>query len=216
MKRESLLFHYNKFAAQTLLLSFAFLLCGSASAQLLKNGDFEQPLGPTNWTVLYLHGGPDDFQIKDRCRDGSRSGAWFGGYFRPITQKVAHACFTQTVTNLTPDHVYNFSGYMTEGWWKAPDDALRNQFLVYIEVIGGQGNPLADGRFSVLAVATDTSNLDAPYTYPNNTWLQFTTQQTPDANRKIEVRLHYNKINFCIYDKTYIMQGAYDDISLTP
>jgi hypothetical protein len=197
----------------------------TASAQnLLRNADFEQPLGPTNWTVVYVHGGPDDFEIKDRSRGGARRpSTFYGAYFRPLTVKLAHAYFTQTVTNLTPGHAYNFVGHMKEDWWKAPDDALRDKYLVYIELIGGQGTPLPDGRFSVIATnnLTDSNgnpnaNIDPPYTYPTSIWRPFYAQQIPDTNRCIEVRLHYNKIGFTIYDKLWIMAGSFDDLSLTP
>jgi len=194
------------------------------SAQnLLRNADFEQPLGPTNWTVVYVHGGPDDFEIKDRSRGGARRpSTFYGAYFRPLTSKLAHAYFTQTVTNLTPGHVYNFSGHMKQDWWKV-DDPLRDKYKVYIELIGGQGTPLPDGRFSVLATnnLTDSSgnpepNIEPPYTYPTIIWRPFYAQQIPDTNRCIEVRLHYNKVGFTIYDKLWIMAGSFDDLSLTP
>ena len=215
-----------QFVIPGLVLGLTLLLGPSAGAQnVLQNGDFEQPLGPTNWTVGYLHGGPDDWQIKDRSRGGSRRAAWYGGYFRVLTLKLAHAYFTQTVTNLQPDHAYNFVGHMREDWWKAPDDALRDKFLVYIELIGGQGTPLpcGDGRCSVIATNDLTNsdgdpepNIDPPYTYPTSIWRPFYAQQTPDANGRIEIRLHYNKVAFTIYDKTWISAASYDDLSLTP
>jgi hypothetical protein len=211
---------------QRLGLGLIFSLCVSAGAQnLLRNGDFEQaPLGPSNWTVGYLHGGPDDWEIKDRSRGGARRmSTFYGAYFRVLSQKLAHAYFTQTVSNLTVGHAYNFEGHMKEDWWKATDDALRDKYLVYIELIGGQGTPTADGRFSVLATndLTDSSgnsdtNIDPPYTYPTSIWRPFYAQQIPDANRRIEVRLHYNKVSYTIYDKTWISAASFDDCSLTP
>jgi hypothetical protein len=228
MKR-SLLLSAHKLAFRWILLCLPVFLCALAGAQnLLKNGDFEQRLGPTNWTVLHLLGGPDDFEIKNRIRGASMyaqgsATKFFGGCFRPLTVKLAHACLTQTVTNLTPGHVYQFVGNMQEDWWKSPDDALRDKMLVYMEVIGGQGNPLPDGRFSLIATNNFTdsngnpdTNIDAPYTYATGIWRPFYTQQTPDANGKIEVRIHYNKVGFAIYDKTWTSAAYFDDISLTP
>jgi len=211
------------------MTSLLVLLCASAGAQnLLKNGDFEQRLGPTNWTVLHLFGGPDDFEIKQRIRAASIASQtsateFFGGCFRPLTLRLAHACFTQTVTNLTPGHVYQFVGYMWEDWWRSPEDARRDKMLVYMEVIGGQGNPLPDGRFSLLATNNLTdrngnpnTNIDPPYTYPTDIWRPFYAQQTPDANGQIEVRIHYNKVGSAIYDKTWTSAAYFDNISLTP
>jgi hypothetical protein len=208
-----------------LAFGLALFLGASAGAQnYLKNGDFEQaPLGPTNWTVGYLHGGPDDWEIKDRNRGGSRRASQFyGGYLRVLTLKLAHAYFTQTVTNLQANHEYSFVGHMREDWWKAANDALRDKYLVYIEVIGGQGTPTTDGRYSVIATndLTNSSgdadtNIDYPYTYATYDWRPFYAKQTPDAQGKIEVRLHYNKISFTIYDKTWISAASYDDCALT-
>jgi hypothetical protein len=220
MKRN-LLFRY-RLTAQGFVAGSLVLLCASVHAQnLLRNGDFEQRFGPTNWTILHLFGGPDDFEIKQRIRGASMysqvsATKFFGGCFRPLTLRLAHACFTQTVTNLTPGHVYQFEGNMREDWWKSPSEPMREKMLVYMEVIGGRGTPTADGRASVLAVATDQGNLDAPYTYPSSTWLQFTNQQTPAANGSIEIRLHYNKVGGAIYDKTWTSAAYFDDISLTP
>jgi len=219
MKTTFLSFSCRRFAAQCLLLGSGFFLYASANAQvnLLKNGDFDEaPLGPTNWTVLYLHGGPDDYEIKDRTTPSlPHNQSFYDGHFRPISQKLPHACFAQTVTNLTLGHAYNVSGRMCEDWWKATNDALRGVFLVYIEAIGGQGAPTADGRFSVLAVATDQGNLDAPYTYPNQDWLTFTNRQTPDTNGKIEIRLHHECLGYVEFDKCMQMSGYFDAISLT-
>ena len=224
MKRNSLSLAFRRIAVQGLLLGVAVFLVGAASAQnLLKNGDFEQRLGPTNWTVKYLHGDADDFEIKDRIRAASMypqgsATKFFGGCFRPLTLKLAHACFTQTVTNLTPGHVYQFSANMWQDWWQSPTDTARDKMLVYIEVIGGQGTPLPDGRFSMIATndLTPDANIDPPYTFPTIIWRPFFTQQTPDTNGKIEVQLHYNKVGFAIYDKTWTSAAYFDDISLTP
>jgi len=222
------LFRY-KLAAQGFLPALLILLCTSAGAQnLLKNGDFEQRLGPTNWTVLHLFGGPDDFEIKQRIRAASMysqlsATKFFGGCFRPLTLRLAHACFTQTVTNLVPGHVYQFAGNMWEDWWRSPADARRDKMLVYMEVIGGRGNPRPDCRFSLIATNNFTdsngnpdTNIDAPYTCATGIWRPFYAQQTPDASGNIEVRLHYNKVGGALYDKTWTSAAYYDDISLTP
>jgi len=228
MKREFPPCHHHV-AVLGLLLSCGLFFGVAASAQnLLKNGDFEQRLGPTNWTVLHLFGGPDDFEIQNRIRGASRysqvnANKFFGGCFRPLTLKLAHACFSQTVTNLTPDHVYEFAGNMREDWWKSAAEPMTNKLLVYMEVIGGRGTPLPDGRYSLIATndLTDSggnanSDINPPYTYATGIWRPYYTQQTPDAHGNIEVRIHYNKVDFAIYDKTWISAAYFDDISLTP
>ena len=227
MTEEKFLCSHALHVSQNWVLGLVLFLCTSAGAQnLLRNGDFEQPLGPTNWTVLYLHGGPDDWEIKDRSRGGSRRAAWYGGYFRVISQKLTHACFAQTVTNLTPGHAYSFVGHMKEDWWKGIGDPKRDRYLVYMELIGGEGAPLEScgiRRCSVLATndLTDSAgdpepDIDPPYTYPTTVWRPFFAQQTPDAEGKIEVRLHYNKVGYVTYDKPWISAASFDDLSLTP
>jgi len=183
------------------LLGISFFVCVSASAQnLLNNGDFEQPLGPTNWTLGYLHGGPDDFEIKDRTgisdyNAGSTS-TTTGGHLRPQTDKLAHGYFTQTVTNLVPGHSYTISGWMR---WVGPSEygGASGTYRVYFEAIGGGGT---------------ARTLDLTDTTQAGT---FTLNQTPDANGKIEVRLHLDKFGWCIYDKLPFCNAYFDNFSLT-
>ncbi len=107
MNTRNCLISRSLLAAGALVFSLTTLPGASTGAQnLLKNGDFEQPLGPANWTVGYLCGGPDDFEIKGRSRGGSRSVVTgYGGYLRSLSLTTPHAYFTQTVKNLTPGHV---------------------------------------------------------------------------------------------------------------
>ncbi len=170
-----------------------------------------------NWMIAYPWGGPSDFELKDRCttvRGGSAN--YWSARFRPAHDKWAHAYYTQTITNLQAGHSYTVSGWMMEDRWKGVTDPKREEMQVYLEAIGGRGTPTADGRSSVVAVATDQSNLDAPYTYPSTSWLQFTNQQTPAADGTIEIRLQYNKPSWCLFDKLELMGAYFDDISLTP
>ena len=226
MKNQFLLLRRLRTAGSGFLLCSCLFVGGSASAQnLLKNGDFETPNAPTNgvlyWTVAYPWGGPSDFEIVDRATYVQSNLGGYANYWslaiRPAHEKWAHAYFSQTVSNLVANHSYSVSGYMEEERWKGVSEAMRDEYLVYIEAIGGTGTPTPDGRAYVLAVATDTSNLDGPpYTYPNTSWLQFTNTQTPAANGTIEIRLHLSKISWTNSDKMSTMTGYFDNISLTP
>ena len=222
MKNELAIVHRLKLAAGGLLLCSCLLFAASAGAQnLLKNGNFETPQGATNtvanWTLGFLWGGPGDFEILDRgatVRGGSAN-YWSLG-IRPNHEKWAHAYFSQTVTNLQPGHAYAFSGWMVQERWKGITEAFREQYLVYIEAIGGQGTPTPDGRAYVLAATqTQTDTLGPPCYYPSTTWLQFTNTQTPAANGSIEIRLHMSKIAWCEADKMATMFGHFDDVTLT-
>jgi len=211
-------------------LGIGLFACLSVRAQnLLQNPEFELPLGPTNWTVGYIRGGPPDFEIRDRTTRGSRSWASgdFGAQFRPFHNKLAHAYFTQTVTNLTPGHFYTVSGYMSEGWWSDPPagqvydpgrDGKRNQFLVYIEALGGLGNLTPEGRHRRLATNSTPpyTNADCAIYATTDRDSQYTVKQIPDADGKIEIRLHLDKLSWCETYYIPVMNAYFDSISLTP
>ena len=231
MKNEFLPVHRFKAAAQGLLLGSCLLLAASAGAQnLLKNGDFETPQATTNavayWTPGFLWGGPDDFEILDRTTVvqsglGGYANFWSLG-IRPATERWCHAYFSQTVSNLVAGHAYNVSGYMLQERYTSVSESFHDQYLVYIEAIGGQGTSTPDGRAYVFALTTtQTDNIFGPPTWfcpanNQNAWLQFTNTQTPAANGTIEIRLHLSKISFCLSDKISQMTGFFDNISLTP
>lgn len=220
MNKAKFLFSRHKHAIQGLVVGLAILTCGSLTAQvnLLKNGDFESaPIGvgsaTTNWSVVYLKGCADDFEIKDRTRSASIRSAWFGAEFRPRTQKPIHACFTQTVSGLTNAHQYTVAGSM---WTQRADKA---QYLVYIEAIGGIGDPLPDGRYSLLLTNTVDGTQYAKGdrvspTQDTPLFGDFSAMQTPDSNGKIEVRLHYYAYKFRNYDKLWQEATYFDDTTL--
>ena len=70
---------------------------------MLKNGNFDTaPLGPTNWTVIYLQGGPEDWEIKDRATpSGPHQQSFYDGMFRPIGQRLANVCSVATESRVT-------------------------------------------------------------------------------------------------------------------
>ena len=191
----------------------ALLLAVSAGAQnLLNNGDFESPLGPTNWVVQFsapgisnmdAYGGPGDFAIADRSTEGSRVVGGFGGHLRGRTDFTTRAYFTQTVSNLTIGQTYHFSGYM-----KIHYNDTTN-FYAFMEVVGGTGSPTADGRLSVR-----TENAIS-----NRTQIYYTLDQTPDSQHRIEVRLRYVKYAMkageVSYPKMVKYSAYFDDIALT-
>lgn len=201
MKNTFLSKSHYQIAGQGLLLGLLLVIGVPASAQnLLKNGDFQQPLGPANWTVTYLHGDDEDFEIKDRTGISSRyesaANTDKGGHLRPSTDKLAHASFTQTVTNLAAGHSYTISGWMR---WVGPSEFgnSSNTFRVYFDAIGGQG--------TVRTPHLDDTTQSGLFSLTN----------TPDANGKIEVRLHLDKFGWCIYDKLPFCNAYFDDFSLT-
>jgi hypothetical protein len=181
--------------------------------------------------VGYIRGGPPDFEIQDRTTAAANHGdGWghgdFGAHLRPFHNKLAHAYFTQTVTNLTPGHVYTLTGQMKEDWWSDPPsgspydpngDGKRDAFLVYIEVLGGLGTPTSGGRCSIIATnpAPAYTNADVAI-YATSSWCNYRAQQTPDTNRSIEVRLHLDKLSWELTYYLLVMNAYFEDLSLTP
>jgi hypothetical protein len=218
MKNEFKRVHRLKSAAQGLLFGSSFLLCVSAGAQVnqLRNGDFESaPIGvgspTTNWSVLYLKGCADDFEIKDRTRSASIRAAWYGAELRPRTQKPIHAAFTQTKTGLLKDHQYTVAGQM----WS--ERAAYGDYVVYMEAIGGTGELLPDGRRSLLLTNTVDGTVYAKGVRTDNnapSFEEYSGKQTPDASGNIEVRLHYWATTFRVYDKLWAEATYFDDITL--
>jgi hypothetical protein len=190
-------------AAAPLLLGLALLVPPPAAAQnFVRNPDFEEPLGPDNWTVEYAavtggnviaanrptNCGPNDFLIKGRTCIAHRnlgvpsSGTWdgaptywnkFGAHLMPNHTWVCHAYFKQVVTNLTPGASYTISAWMTQFGKTTKAD-------VYLEALGGLG-----ARRTV-SVVNDAKNNPAG-------WQPYAVTNTADANGQIEVRLHMNK-----------------------
>ena len=116
---------------------------------------------------------------------------------------------------------------MREDWWSDPpagqaydpnQDGKRNQFLVYIEALGGLGNLTPDGRhrrFATNATPAYTNADCAIYATTNREHL-YSVKQTPDADGKIEVRLHLDKLSWCETFYIPVMNAYFDSISLTP
>ena len=207
-----------KTTARAMMLGSCCFLGFSVTAQNnLKNPGFESaPIGAgsatTNWSILYLKGCPDDWEIKDRTRSASIRSAWYGAEFRPRTQKPIHACFTQTVTGLQQAREYTVGGWM---WAERAD---KSQFVAYIEAIGGTGELLPDGRHSLLLTNTVDGSPYAKGAYQGTSttpaFEEYAATQTPDAGGKIEVRLHYYSLTFRTYDKMWQEATYFDDISL--
>ena len=101
--------------------------------------------------------------------------------------------------------------------WKGVTESEHDQYLVYIEAIGGMGT-----NTTRMAGPTCSHRLQprriislARRGYPTTSWLQFTNTQIPAANGTIEIRLHLSKIECCPSDKLSTMTGYFDNISLT-
>jgi hypothetical protein len=209
MNRRHYLFPPHRLPIQALILSLGLWFAGSVSAQnLLGNPSFESPLGvgTTNWTIQYIHGGPDDFEIKDRTTAADRYRAQQGNtrglHFRPSTWKLAHAYASQTISGLEPGHSYAIAGNI--GTETRTFGNASTTFRVYFEAIGG----LDPAR-----------SPDAPFAAPADNApperAVYSVNQTADADGKLEIRLHFDKYEWCTYGKLVLCNGYFDEFSVT-
>ncbi len=235
MKSKLMLSSPCRIAAQALLVGLALLTWGSASAQnFLKNPDFEQELGPDNWTVVYagianpvtlswpFTCGPNDFEVKGRTRHGHKDkvpGTWdgefgglkhywnkFGGHFRAGHDWLMHAYFKQVVTGLQPGSNYTVSCWMTQ--FEGP----ANKAQLYLEALGGPDGTTSQSYPSAttLALTTDEGYLtNSAWNNPTN-WAFCVVTNTASNLGQIEVRLHYNKRASTSAEKWRNMDAFYD------
>ena len=204
MNNKSWFSLFTQSALRGLLPGLAFLLCASVPAQnLLKNGSFENPIDPegssgtTNWTVVYVYGGPADFAYADRSTEACKSddGGSYGAAFRPNHCWHMHAYHKQVVTNLTPGAKYTLSGYMHMGY-------DNDKVSVYIAMYGG-----SDGTTVISNRGTATRTL-------------YSLTNTASTSGQIEVRVGERLEPFGAWGdedpKSVKSEGWFDLFSLTP
>jgi hypothetical protein len=195
-----------RFSPRSLLVGLALLAAGWASAQnFVKNPDFEEELGPDNWTIVYapvtdsgVNGNGSlasrmDFLVAGRTTMAHKdlykpySGVWdgdptywskFGGHFAPNHSWVMHAYFKQVVTNLAPLGKYRVSAWMTQ--FGAHMEAAQ----VYMEVLGGVAGNISQKTPFVFDNSQNNPSGWKRYVIPTN---------TASSSGQLEIRLHYNK-----------------------
>jgi hypothetical protein len=211
--RNQILFSLRRQATTPWLVVSLVLFAGvwAFGQNLLKNGDFESPLTTNDWIVQFSAPGipssnalssAGNFAIADRSTEGSRVAGGYGAHFRPRTDWSTRAYFSQTVTGLDTGATYRLSGYMR-------CYQSNNNVLGFIEVVGGSGDAVGDGRFT----------LRTPRGLTNRPPTQYFLDQTPDLNGNIEVRLRFVKTatppGAISYPEFVKYSVYYDDFSLT-
>jgi len=205
-------------ALHGLLLGLAMLSATSVCAQnFVKNPDFEQPLGPDNWTVVYVNSGPYDFLVAGRTTMAHKDmvpGTWdghpyywskLGGHFAPnYCNALPEAYFKQVVTGLTPGTSYACSAWMVQ---YTRNDNYLSRSQVWMEAWGGP-------NLSVMrrtAYVTDNAN--------NNPagWKMYVVTNTASQNGEIEIRLRYKFIQTIAQIWEYRNLNAYyDHVAVVP
>jgi hypothetical protein len=191
-------------AAGGLLLGLALLLCGSATAQeLIQNGNFEAPFpgtdATTNWTLVYVDGGPSDFAIAGQTTEASRANGGRGAHLRARNWNYAHAYFKQIVrTGITNGGHYLLSIQKMKAGFKYADEGPDYKLKVYMTALSGTSSN------AVSANSTDVG----PYS--------LIVTGTP--SRSVEIQLHMWKSamsNESAEDPKHMKcTGWFDDISL--
>jgi hypothetical protein len=234
MKNKSPLSSHRRFTARAWFLGIALLAAASVTAQnYVKNPDFEEPLGPDNWTVVYApvfgggnnqptSSGPFDFLVAGRTviahkdvapgtwdgEDHTGTNYWnkFGGHFAPNHNWMMHAYFKQIVKGLTPGAKYAISAWM--GFFSNNNDYL-NRCNIFLEALGGP---------------TRTSSKTTPYPSANVTnvqnnpggWWRYAVTNTASGVGEIEVRLHFNKFGVTSSWEWRNFNAFYDHVAVMP
>lgn len=193
---KSKLSHDCQLATLGLLLSFALVTASTALARnFVKNGDFEEPFGPDNWSVVYVNCGPYDFLVAGRTTMAHKDavpGTWdadppgstnylskLGGHFAPnYCNGLMRAYFKQVVKGLIPGREYNCSAWMAQ-YTRNDNYLARSQ--VYLEVLGGPN----------FSVSKRTANVTENVNNNPAGYKQYALTNTASQNGEIELRLHY-------------------------
>lgn len=218
MKNKSLYFHFGNITRGSLAVLFTANIC--LAQNFVKNPDFEAPLGPDNWTVVYPYpSGPSDFLVAGRTTFASKDmspGTWdggvggstnywskFGGHFAPNHVNLVHAYFRQVVSGLQPGSNYACSAWMVQ----FTTSANANHFpQVYMETIG-------------------TTTKSTPFVTANarnnpGGWQRYSVTNTANAGGEIEIRLHCNKTTTISYANNpweyRNVNAFYDRVSVMP
>jgi len=211
----------HQVAIQRLLLSFVLLGATTAPARnYVQNGDFESPLGPDNWTVVYDNCGRYDFLVAGRTTMAHKDaipGMWdadppgsnnylsrLGGHFAPnYCNGLMHAYFKQVVKGLVPGREYICSAFMAQ-YTRNDNYLARSQ--VYLEALGGNN----------LSVSRKTVNVTENVNNNPSGYKQYVVTNTANQNGQIELRLHYAFVQTIAQTWEYRNINAYyDDVEVT-
>ncbi len=222
MKNNSPSFQFGTVVRGALVVLFTTNLC--LAQNFVKNPDFEEPLGPDNWTIVYVYpSGPCDFLVAGRTTTASKDivpGTWdggvggstnywnkFGGHFMPNHVNKVHAYFRQVVSGLQPGARYACSAWMVQSARSGNANHLADE---YMETIGT----------STLRTASVTANADGTYGSGPTAWARYTLTNTANASGQIELRLHYDKTATISYANNpweyRNCNGFFDRVSVVP
>jgi len=172
----------------------------------LKNGNFEAPFpgsdATTNWTLVYVDGGPSDFAIAGQTTEASRAGGGRGAHLRANNYNYAHAYFKQIVR----------TGITNGGHYLLAIQKMKAGFANYV------GFPPDTGKLRVYMVAISGTVSSAVYGNADSNG-PYSLLITGSPSRSIEIQLHMAKdwmpAEVAEDPKHMKCTGWFDDISLT-
>jgi hypothetical protein len=199
------------------------------SQNFVRNPDFEEPLGPDNWTIVYtgvVNGpswaptncGPNDFLVAGRTTMAHKDkvpGTWdghpyywskFGGHFAPNhTGGLMHGYFRQVVSGLVPGGLYNVSAWIAQ---HTRNDNYLTRAQIWMEVLSGPN----------LSVSLRTPYVLNNVAYDPAGWQRYTLSNVvASTNGQIEIQLHYNMIQTIAQIWEYRNLNAfYDHVAVMP
>lgn len=157
-------------ATGTSIFVLTLLLCASASAQLLKNGDFESEFpveDPTAGWALVCVTPPGSLSIAGHTTQASRTVGGRGAHLRAAYSGdvgSVHAYFKQVVTNLTEGASYTLSiQKMKAGFQNYIDNGKLQVFTAMVSgstsnVVFGDGT--IDGPYSLVITAAASRQIE--------------------------------------------------------
>ncbi len=174
MKNKLPLSFRCQLATAGLTFGALILCCASASAQMLKNGDFESEFpvaDPTAGWALVCVTPPGSLSIAGHTTQASRTSGGRGAHLRPAYSGnigSVHAYFQQVVTNLTAGASYTLT-----------IQKMRAGFQNYID----------NGKLQVYTAMVSGSTSNVVFGYGTNDG-PYTLVITAAPSRQIEIQLH--------------------------
>jgi len=170
MKNKFLLSFRYQLATAGLTFGVLILCCASASAQLLKNGNFESEfpvVDPTAGWALVSVTPPGSLSIAGHTTQASRTSGGQGAHLRAAYSGnvgSVHAYFKQVVTNLTEGATYTLTiQRMKAGFQNYVDNG---KLQVYTAVVSGStsnfvfGDGTIDGPYSLVITAAPSRQIE--------------------------------------------------------
>jgi hypothetical protein len=237
MKNQSLLSGPCRIAVRASLLGISLFAALSATAQnFVKNPDFEDPLGPDNWTVVYTNTfggganqptncGPWDFLVAGRTTIAHRDldkttggDTWDGGW----SWNGSGNYWSKFGAHFAPNHTWMMHAYfkqvvkgLTPGayytisaWmgFFGGNSTYLNKCNIYLEAVGLMG--------SKTTPYPDANVLNVQ----NNPagWLCYAVTNRATSAGEIEVRLHFNKFGTTSTWEYRNFNAFYDHVAVMP